>query len=82
VSYTVLFALWAIAEALHVRRALRNGASAGPDMRVAFRLGFGVLAALLLAGLGPVILITSHAITRVFRVRVRAGADGVIHFNA
>lgn len=45
------------------------GAAAGTDMRVAFRLGIGILAALLLGGLGFVILVVTHAITRVSRVR-------------
>jgi hypothetical protein len=57
------------------------GAAAGPDVRMAVPLGFGVLAALLLGGLGSVILITSHAITRAFRIRVHTDAAGVIHFR-
>lgn len=57
------------------------GAAAGPEMRVAFPLVLCVIAALLLGGLGSVILITAHAITRAFRIRVRTDAAGVIRFK-
>lgn len=58
-----------------------TGAAAGPEMRVAVPLGLGVVAALLLGGLGSVILVIAHAITRAFRIRVHTGAAGVIHFR-
>ena len=57
------------------------GAAAGPEMRVGFPLALGVVAALVLGGLGSVILVTAHAITRVFRARVRTDEAGVIRFS-